>query len=59
MAETDVEVLVRVRKAEKDSTLSHCFQKGLDGQAIQSELDSLTIAVAAMVASPDPEPEPE
>ena len=55
MAETDAEVLIRVRKGEKDSLLSHSFQKGLDGQAIQDELDSLATAVDEMVAAPDPE----
>ena len=55
MAETDAEVLIRVRKSEKDSLLSSYFQKGLDGQAIQDELDSLATAVDGMVAAPDPE----
>ena len=57
MAETDAEVIKRVRKGEKDGMLSHCFQKGLDGQAIQDELDSLATAVDEMVAAPDPESE--
>ena len=55
MAETDAEIIVRVRKSERDSMFSHYFQKGLDGQAIQSEIDSLATAVAAMVAAPEPE----
>ena len=55
MDETDSEIVVRVRKQKRDSMFSHCFQKGLDGQAIQSEIDSLATAVAAMVAAPDPE----
>jgi aminoglycoside phosphotransferase family enzyme len=55
MAETDAEIVLRVRKAEQDSMLSSYFQKGLDGRAIQSELDSLAVAVAAMVAASDPE----
>ena len=55
MSETDAEVLIRVRKSEKDGLLSNYFQKGLDGQAIQDEIDSLVAAVSKMKAAPDPE----
>ena len=52
---SDAEIATDAKLQASNGVISSCFQKGIDGQATQDEIDALTAKVAAMVAAPDPE----
>ena len=42
MAETDSEIIARVRKSEQENALARAMQNSLNDEATQAELDALT-----------------
>ena len=55
MAETDSEIIIRVRKTEQEGVLARAMQMSLNDEATQAELDALTAHIEGCTPAPEPE----